>query len=260
LIKAYLDDPTEPRSSEEATRLQNRLMHVSRFATMGEMAAGIAHEINQPLTAVANYAQACARFLAAPAPDLEEVRLAVHEIAAEALRAGEIIRRLRQLVGKQGGEHAPTDVNELIGELGVLVQADARLHRTPVRYELEPGRPRASVDRVQIQHLVLNLVRNALEALDGTPAGSRQVVIRTGLAPAGRVEVSVSDNGPGAAQDMITRMFDPFCTNKSDGTGLGLTISRTIAQAHGGTLDYRASDAGGACFVLTLPPIEGSGP
>jgi two-component system sensor kinase FixL len=239
---------------EEPQRLPERMIQVARFATMGEMAAGIAHEVNQPLTAIVNYARAGERFLAAAEPDLEEVRSAMSEIAAEALRAGEIIRRLRQLVGKQPSERAATDPNELVEELRVLAVADARMHNTRVQFDLAPGLPRIYVDRMQIQHVLLNLLHNAFEALEG--AGAGEVTIRTACTAQGEVEFSICDNGPGPAQDILDRMFDPFTTTKDMGTGLGLPVSRTIVKAHGGQVDYRPANPSGACFHLRIPRLE----
>jgi len=241
---------------DNSLHLPERMMQIARFATMGEMAAGIAHEINQPLAAINNYARACEHFLAAPAPDLAEVRAAVREIASEAMRAGDIIRRLRKLVGKQNTERVATDLNDLIEELRVLIMADARTHGTRVRFEFAPGLPQVNVDRMQIQHVLLNLVRNALEALAEMPAAARAVTICTTRTAEGAVEISVCDNGPGPAADIIDRMFDPFSTTKENGTGLGLPISRTILQAHGGVITYRSLSPTGACFSLQIPPFE----
>ena len=178
----------------------------------------------------------------------------------EALRAGEIIRRLRQVVGKHDGERIATDLNELIVQLRVLTLADARAHGTSMRFELASGLPRVSVDPIQIQHVLLNLVRNALEALADSPADAREVTICTAPMTDGDVEVSVRDNGPGAAPQVRERMFEPFRTTKEAGTGLGLAISRTIAQAHGGTISYRPASPSGACFALRLPAIEDDRP
>ena len=236
--------------------LPERMIQVARFATMGEMAAGIAHEVNQPLTAIVNYARAGERFLAAAEPNLEEVRSAMSEIAAEALRAGEIIRRLRQLVGKQPSERAATDPNELVEELRVLVVADARMHDTRVQFDLAPGLPRIYVDRMQIQHVVLNLLHNAFEALEEARADAGEVTIRTSCTAQGEVEFSICDNGPGPAQSILDRMFEPFTTTKEMGTGLGLPVSRTIIKAHGGQIDYRPGSLSGACFDIRIPRLE----
>jgi two-component system sensor kinase FixL len=248
------EDITERRSREEdARRSTDRLIHVSRLATMGEMAAGIAHELNQPLTAIANYAHACERFIDLPEPDLAEIRDASREIAGEALRAGEIIRRLRQLVRKEDSERRPSDLNVIVEELRVLTQADARAYDTRLSFELEPDLPMVVVDRVQITQVLLNLVRNGLEALAGEPAGKRQITLSTRRAQHGDVEVDVCDNGPGVSPQILDRLFDPFVTTKANGTGLGLPMSRTIIHSHGGTVTYIPVQPRGACFRISLP-------
>jgi two-component system sensor kinase FixL len=240
---------------EEARRAGDRLMHVSRMATMGEMAAGIAHELNQPLAAIANYAHASSRFLNCPEPDLEEVREAVREIAAEALRAGAIIKRLRQLVrgGDDTREH--TSVNELLEELRLLTVADARVHDTRLRFEPDDDVPAVFVHRTQITQALLNLIRNALESLGAEPPAQREIVVRTRRTATGDCEILVCDNGPGVAQEIIDRMFDPFRTTKKTGTGLGLPMSRTIAEAHGGHIRHEPITPQGACFILGLPAV-----
>lgn len=254
MIEAERDRAETRRNEEqEARRLQDRMTHVSRMATLGEMAAGIAHELNQPLSAIATYARACERFLASPDPDLPETLSALREIGGEALRAGDIIRRLRQLVSAPLAEQTDIDLNELIEDLSVLAQADARVHKAKMVFELAPGLPRMRANRVQIQQLVLSLVRNALEALAESPITERRVVVRTERAPTGGIELSVCDNGPGVAPGMVERLFIPFSTTKASGTGLGLPISQTIAQAHGGSIGHRALAPNGACFYVRLP-------
>jgi two-component system sensor kinase FixL len=240
----------------EARRSSERLMNVSRLATMGEMAAGIAHELNQPLTAIANYANAGKRFLAMPEPDLEEAREAVREIANEGMRAGEIIRRLRHIV--RGGEdiREKLTASEVIDELRLLTQADARAHDTRLRFMLREDTPEILVHRVQITQVLLNLIRNALESLAHDAPGNREIVVRCARAETGECEISVSDNGPGVSPHILDRIFDPFRSTKPNGTGLGLPMSRTIAQAHGGDVKYLPVQPRGACFVLILPAAE----
>ena len=241
------------RAEEETHRLQERLTHVSRLATVGEMSAGIAHELNQPLTAVANYAQACDRLLGLPDPDIDEIRGSLKQITTQAVRAGDIIRRLRTLARNDVTKREPTDVNLLIGELTELVQLDAKTHDVHYKLELAEELPLAEVDRAQVQQVILNLVRNALEALRGSSTAPRQVILSTRLLPEGDVGIAVCDNGPGVSQAIAPRLFDPFCTSKPNGTGLGLAISRTIVKAHQGSLDYRPNVPSGACFTVRLP-------
>jgi two-component system sensor kinase FixL len=241
-------------AEEETRRSSERLMQVSRMATIGEMAAGIAHELNQPLAAITNYAYASQRFLAMAEPDLAETREAVREIAAEALRAGAIIRRLRNLVRGNGEVRETVEARELIEDVRELTVADARAHDVRVTFELQDAPP-ISVHRTQITQVLLNLFRNALESLE-TSAEVRQILMRCRGTGTGDCEIAVCDNGPGVAPQIVERMFDPFRTTKPHGTGLGLPMSQTIAQAHGGTVRYRPAQPHGACFILTLPAAE----
>jgi len=247
-------DVTErSRRDEERLVAQDRLTRVARMATMGEMAAGVAHELNQPLTAISTYARACERYFAQPEPDFAEIREAIREIGLEGLRAGEIIRRLRALVRNDVVQRHAVDVNALIEDLKVLINADARTHDTRLRLTTTPDLPAVEADPVQIQQVVLNLVRNALEALQETPAGSREIELATALTSAGDVEIRVTDNGPGVAVEVADRIFDPFCTTKASGTGLGLAISRTIVESHKGTIGTIPVKPHGATFFLQLP-------
>lgn len=259
----FMEDLTPHHAAaEQARRLQERLMHVARLATVGEMASGIAHELNQPLAAVANYAQAGDRLLALPEHDLKEVRGALQEIAAQAMRAGDIIRRLLTLARSHHPMRLPTSVNTLLLEISDLVQADARAHGIQYRLELTEPLPPVEADPAQIQQVVLNLVHNAMEALAQThgpkrSAGpGREITVKTALGPDSTVEICVSDCGPGVAGEIAQQMFDPFYTTKETGTGLGLAISRSIMAAHHGTLEYRPNSPTGACFIARLPAVR----
>jgi len=253
-------DHAQARQAEAqaARQLQERLTHVARMATVGEMAAGLAHELNQPLSAIATYARACERFLRMSEPDLEETRSSVREIANEALRAGDIIRRLRQVMGGRVSERRPTDISGLMADLAVLTEADARVHKTQIAFELAQGLPQISADHAQLQQMILSLVRNAIEALEASRASDRRVTVRTGRFGDSHVELSVSDNGPGVDPAIVDRLFSPFVTTKPSGTGLGLSISETIARAHGGTIGYRPVEPTGACFYVHIPLLEGA--
>jgi two-component system sensor kinase FixL len=244
------------KSERDARQFQERMTQVARMATMGEMAAGIAHELNQPLSAIATYARACERFLAAPVPDLEETLSSVREIALEAMRAGDIIKRLRQIVSSSPSAHTAIDLNALVKDLSVLMLADARVHRTQLDFDLAPGLRPVRGDAAQLQQLILSFVRNAIEALESTPSGARRIVIRSAAHEGSHIELSVCDNGPGVPADLVDRLFAPFVTTKAQGTGLGLAISETIARAHGGTIGYRPLPDSGACFFVRLPIIE----
>ncbi len=249
------------RAAEEALIAQQRITQVSRLATMGEMAAGIAHELNQPLAAIANYANAAMRLAAtqgiAKIDPEGDVTLALEQISQQAQRAGEIIRRLRALVQNRETRHESANVNELVNEVMGFTQGDARLHEVRIVRELDPSLPIAMLDRIQIQQVVLNLLRNSIEALAERPAAEREIRVTTWHDGVETLRIEVSDSGPGVPAELIDRIFDPFCTTKATGTGLGLAISRSIAEAHRGKLLYRSRSGGGACFVLELPCPSG---
>ncbi|MEO8019951.1 MAG: PAS domain S-box protein [Pseudomonadota bacterium] len=249
------EDITDQRRAEsEAHKALERMNSVSRLATMGEMAAGISHELNQPLAAIANYAQACVRLLRFPAADIPEISGALEQIASQALRAGEIIRRIRSLVRNEDVRREAQDINDLIREVHGLLASDARVHDGRLALDLSTPLPQVTVDGVQIQQVLMNLVHNAFEAQgaehDGAPF---EVRIATRPTEAGDVEVSVSDLGPGLAGEVEQKIFEPFFTTKPTGTGLGLAISRSIIKAHDARLGYRANQPHGACFYFILP-------
>jgi len=247
------DGSLSAAAHEPSATLHGRLLNVSRMATIGEMAAGVAHELNQPLTAIANYAQACDRLLARPLTDLSEMREALRQITAESARAADIIRRLRTLASSQQNERTPASANAVVSELHELLQTDAHGHGVQLSLDLAADLPEVVVDSGQIQQVILNFVRNSLDAFALQPVCKPQVVIRTSRAPHHDVELAVIDNGPGLSAEAMPRLFDPFFSTKADGTGLGLAISNAIARAHGGSVGYRPNPSGGACFYLLLP-------
>jgi two-component system, LuxR family, sensor kinase FixL len=245
---------TEAVTPEPQTgTLHGRLLNVSRMATIGEMAAGVAHELNQPLTAIANYAHACERLLGRTDMDPADIREAVHQIALQTKRAADIIRRLRTLARNQPTERSPFNPNVLVQELYELLHTDALLHGTRLVLDLAPRLPPVLVDPGQIQQVVFNFVRNGLEALGAARSVDPTICIRTSPHGDGEVELAVTDNGPGLAPDATKRLFDPFFSTKNNGTGLGLAISSTIARAHDGSVGYRPAEPNGACFYLRLP-------
>jgi two-component system sensor kinase FixL len=246
-LAALQADRDRAREKEaEAHRSQARLLAVSRMATMGEMAAGIAHEINQPLTAISNYARACQRFAAAQPPAMEDLQDCLNEIANETQRAAEIIRELRNLVRAKLEDRSARDLNDIVRQTRPLILADARVHQAAVQFDTAAALPPVSVEAVQIQQLLLNLTRNALEAVEIRADGEREIRIATGVTADGNVELSVTDNGAGVDPGVEQDMFEPFVSTKPSGTGLGLAISRTIAQNHGGQLLVRPAASGGA--------------
>lgn len=255
------EDVTDARrAAEEAQAAQQRMTQVSRLATMGEMAAGIAHELNQPLAAIANYANAALRLTAMQDlsridPD-DDVRTALGQISNQAQRAGEIIRRLRALVQNRETRLEPSSVNPLVTEVLGFVRSDARLNEVALLPDLADGLPTAMVDRIQIQQILLNLLRNAIESVIEARATGREVRVSTRHDGADSLVIEVLDNGGGVPTELAARIFDPFCTTKESGTGLGLAISRTIAEAHHGRLSYAPAAGGGARFTLRLPCRE----
>jgi two-component system sensor kinase FixL len=253
LVGTIHDVTDRRRAEDEARQLQERLTHFARLSTMGEMAAGLAHEINQPLSAIATYARACQRLLRAPAPDVEDVIGALEQINAQALRAGEVIRRLRMFVKNREVTREPVDCGRLLDDLRTLAETDARLHNIRLRIDAEEPLPTVYADPIQLQQVVLNLVRNAIDAMVDAPEDRREVVLKTRRSADGEVEVIVADHGTGLAPEATEHLFNPFFTTKAGGTGLGLAISRSIVRAHGGRLWHTPNDDCGARFHFTLP-------
>jgi len=238
-----------------AAQAQERLTHVARLSTLGEMAAGLAHEINQPLAAITTYAQACQRQLdKGEAPDAADIREALVEIGRQALRASEVIRRLRSLVAKREVRRVPLRCNLLLEDVVSLARPDLRANDVRLRLDVAPGLPDVMMDPVQLQQVLINLLRNAIDATLQSGDARREITLRA-LSTLGNVEISVHDHGPGLGPDVLSKVFNPFFTTKPHGTGLGLAISRTIVQAHGGTLAHREEPGGGACFYFTLPTL-----
>ncbi len=237
----------------EAQRLRQDLTHIGRVSALGELAASLAHELNQPLTAILSNAQAAQRLLAVDAANLEEVREILQDIVTDDKRAGDIIHRLSGLIKKGDLEFVPLDLNEIVGEVTWLVRSDAILRNVSLSLEFADDLPRVRGDRVQLQQVVLNLVLNALEAMRESRTGDRTLVIRTARDGAAAVTVAVQDAGIGIDETVGDRMFQPLYTTKAGGLGMGLAIARTIVGAHGGTLGAANNVHGGATFHFTLP-------
>ena len=257
-VAVFSNEVTELRRSEEAARQrQAELTHVQRLSTLGELAAGLAHEINQPLSAIVNYARGCARRLRADAGSVAEVLPAIDSIATEALRAGEVIRRLRQLIRKEAPRQERVDLNALVAEAVRIVGPEAR--QADVRVEDYPAvaLPRILGDGIQIEQVLLNLLRNAVEAMAAS-APRRVLQLTTRRSAPGRVEVAVRDTGPGLLPGHSDAIFEPFVSTKPGGLGMGLSISRTIIESHGGRLWASANPEGGMTFRFDLPEAEES--
>ena len=240
-------------AEEERLSLEARLTHVGRFSLMGEMAAGIAHEINQPLTAIATYAQAAQRLLDKPALDEEALKRACAAIATQVHRAGQVIENLRSFIRKRDIEKKSLDLNAVVSDAMTLVLADANRAGIPVSTSLKGKLPRTYGNAVQIQQVLLNLTHNAVDAMQGSPHRGDGIHIRTWAEESGEVALEVSDRGCGVEPSVAQCLFDPFVTTKPEGLGVGLAISRTIVLSHGGRLAYTQNPEGGAIFTVVLP-------
>jgi two-component system, LuxR family, sensor kinase FixL len=231
--------------------LQSELAHVSRISAMGTMATSLAHELNQPLTAVVNYVEAARDLLADPTGDtLAIVRDALSDAAKQAVRAGQIVRRLRDFIARGETDKRIESLRDLINEANALALIGAQEHGIDVRVTISPDVDQVFVDRVQVQQVLVNLIRNAIEAV--THRAIRRLEVNARQTDNEMVLVSVIDTGPGIERDMADRLFEPFQSTKEGGMGLGLSICQTIIEAHGGKIWYAPSHSGGASFSFTL--------
>jgi PAS domain S-box-containing protein len=251
---AFVLDLTERKHVEGALRdAQTNLAHVVRITTLGELAASIAHEVNQPLAAVVANAEACLRWLGRRSPDLDAARRSVEWIIDDGNRASEVIRRVRALANKTDIEKVPLDVNDVVSEVIALVQRELISHQVSWRTEFAPALPTILGDRVQLQQLIINLVMNGIEAMQSVTDRPRELVIRSRQDETQQVLVSVTDCGVGIAAENAGRLFNAFFTTKSSGMGMGLSICRSIVEAHNGRLWATANVPHGATFQFTLP-------
>ncbi|MBX9604836.1 MAG: PAS domain S-box protein [Gammaproteobacteria bacterium] len=257
IIGQVIDHSVQVRTELESREARERLAHVGRVTTLGEMASAIAHEINQPLTAISAYAQACIRLIDQGQADMPLLHESLQAVAAQALRAGDVVRRIRGFVSHHDGGREGVAMNDIIASVLALAAIDAAANQTRIDTELAPGLPLVLADAVQIQQVCLNLIRNAIDAMLPLPEAARVMTISTRLGDEG-VEAQFSDCGPGVAQEMRERLFQPFQTTKSEGMGMGLSISHSIISTHGGSLRYSDAPQGGACFTLILPVALGT--
>ncbi len=241
------------RAEQHAQERLTALAHVSRLSTMGELASALGHELNQPLAAIVNYANGCMRRLRGAAGEGGEVMTGLENIASQAGRAGEIIRHIRDFVRRAEPHESAVNLNKVVREVESIAEIEARQYGVRLRLQLTKGLPEVMVDSIQIQQVILNLIRNGVEAMSSAPSGRKVLTVRTGRIDDDRLEVSVSDRGPGLPREGTDRLFEQFFTTKPEGMGMGLPISRSIVEAHGGNLWATANPEGGAIFTFTLP-------
>jgi PAS domain S-box-containing protein len=254
-----MDITARKQAEADASQQRAELAHLSRVTMLGELSGSMAHELNQPLTAILSNAQAAIRFLAHDNIDLNEVRDILKDIVEQDNRAGEVIRRLRLLLKKGEVRQQPLDLNHLVQEVLKLIRSDLVNHSVVAHTELATDLPSVKGDRVQLQQVLLNLVMNACDAMNGNTSADRQLVVRTELCADKNVRVSVADGGAGLAPDKLEQVFMPFYTTKPHGLGLGLSVCRTIITAHGGNLWATNGEARGAVFYFTIPSLEEAG-
>jgi two-component system sensor kinase FixL len=251
LFTGFVRDISEREETERRLHtLQDELAHVSRLTALGEMASALAHELNQPLSATSNYVKGCVRLIDQPKPDLSKIRAALEQAGEQTLRAGQIIRRLREFVTKGEADRRIENLPKLLEEAGALAMVGAKEKGVRLRFRLDPAADEVLADKVPIQQVVLNLMRNAIDAMEATE--ERSLTVGSRSLPDNMIEVFVADTGPGLAPEIAGRLFEPFLTTKKTGMGVGLSISRTIVEAHGGRIWAEANPAGGAVFRFTL--------
>jgi two-component system, LuxR family, sensor kinase FixL len=253
VLGASTDITRRKQTELELQEQRAELAHVARVSIMGELAASLAHELNQPLTAILSNAQAALRFLSSKPADLEEVRETLQDIVKDNSRAGEVIRRIRALVKKEELEVASLDLAALVRDVVMLVHSDAILHNVRISVELDKGLPAVRGDRVQLQQVMLNILLNAFDAMKECRADDREVKLRAKQSDTGFIQVAVSDHGAGLSGDKLEKIFEPFYTTKGEGLGMGLSICRSIIQAHDGRLWAENNTNSGATFYFTVP-------
>jgi two-component system, LuxR family, sensor kinase FixL len=256
VFTGFIHDITQRQQAElRFHELQSELAHVGRLTELGTLASSLAHELNQPLTAIANYCEGAAALLDAgpDAEQLEMAREALRDTAEQAIRAGEIVRRMRDFLSHGETEHREESLSRIITEANALALVGSREHDIDVQVRFDPDAERVFVDRIQIQQVLVNLIRNAIESmLDST---FRSLTISTQAGPR-FLTVSIEDTGSGISETLAPQLFQPFVTSKQGGMGIGLSICRTIIESHGGRIGFEAGDDGGTVFRFTLPKAE----
>lgn len=261
-----LRDISEWVESEDALRLareeveleRQHMAHMERLSTTGEMASGIAHEVNQPLTAIVNYARVARRLMDAEELNREQLISVLDKLDTQSVRASDVVQRMRSFVKKPGQGHEECDPNTLIADVMVLAEIDSRINDVAIHFTPDDGRLSVYADPVQIQQVVLNLIRNAIEASaelrakTGDSVANQSVIVTTRFEPS-KVVISVIDTGVGVTAELADTIFNPFFSTKAEGMGIGLSICQSIVQSHGGELHFKNNPQGGACFYFTLP-------
>jgi C4-dicarboxylate-specific signal transduction histidine kinase len=256
--ETLLNQIAEQRRTEESLEItRTELARVARITTIGELTASIAHEVNQPLAAVVSNADACVAWLSHQNPNLGEARAAAERTAQGATRASEVIVQIRSLINKTTSERKRVHINEIIEDIVALVNLQGMRNNVSVAIELTPDLPVVFGDRIQLQQVVLNLMMNGIEAMIAVTDRPRKLLIRSQMQDAGQVHVSVQDSGIGVSAEVMARLFEPFFTTRSKGIGMGLPISRSIIEAHGGRLWAESTVSQGSIFQFMLPSADG---
>lgn len=227
--------------------------HASRVNIMGEMAASLTHELNQPLTTIINYMGACQRMLDSDDFDRAELRTIMQRVIEQAERAAKIIQNVRQFASNREPTRSKVSINDIVRNVELTTKPEASRNNVHIQLELGSHLPDLAADAIQLERLVQNLLQNAMEALRETPSDRRRVTVRTALADSNTVEIEVQDTGPGIPRDIADRVFESFVSGKTNGLGLGLAISRTIVKSHGGRLTWAPNPGGGTVFTVSLP-------
>jgi two-component system sensor kinase FixL len=255
----FIRDLTERQETEHQLKeLETELARLSRLTAMGEMASTLAHEINQPLSAISNYLQGCGRLLeSVDHPNVPKIRDALAETTKQTLRAGHIIRQLREFVARGETEKRPENLSKLVEEASALALVGAQEEGVKPRFRFESHTNSVLVEKVQIQQVLLNLMRNAIEAMHDS--ARKELLVATKEADDDMIEVSVADTGPGISEEIADRLFQPFVTTKPAGMGVGLSISKRIIEAHGGKMWVEPNPGGGTVFCFTLESAAEAG-
>lgn len=259
IFTGFVHDITQRQQTELRLQdLQSELAHVGRVSEMGTLASSLAHELNQPLTAIASYCEGADELLAGGVDreDIATARDALREAAAECVRAGEIVRRMRDFMSHGETEYKVEQLPRLITEANALALIGSREHGIEVQVELDPNGDEVFVDRIQVQQVLVNLIRNAIEAMSTSEV--RALTISSSAGPDGLVTIAIQDTGSGIREDLVSQLFQPFITSKEAGMGIGLSICRTIVEAHGGRIWFESPPGGGTVFKFTMPIAGGN--